>query len=101
MAGASFAEGTSIGELLRDTDPRAKALVLAWARPLRHGIDSLVAAFGPELVVLGGGLGAAAALALERVPAVSPWFQYPVVAAKLGDEAGVVGAALMALEARP
>jgi glucokinase len=47
-------------------------------------------------VVLGGGLGAAAVRALERVPAVSPWFQYPVAAARLGDEAGVIGAALAA-----
>ena len=93
-----FAEGTSITDILQLQTPEAVALVEAWATPLRSGIDSLVAAFGPEIVLLGGGLGAAAEQALKRVPALSPWFQYPVAAATLGDEAGVIGAALAALE---
>ena len=101
MRVSGFADGTSITELLNDQSPEATALVNAWATPLRAGVDSLAAAFGPEIIILGGGLGAAAARALERVPAVSPWFQYPVAPAQLGDEAGVIGAALAALEAHP
>lgn len=101
IAEAGFPPGTSIADVLQDPSPRAVALVLAWARPLRAGIDSLVAAFSPEIIILGGGLGAAAVAALERVPAVSPWFQYPVAAARLGDEAGVIGAGLAAGEAFP
>ena len=71
---------------------------MAWAAPMRAGLDSLSAAFSPQLFVLGGGLGAAACRALERFPAVSPWFQYEVAPAQLGDEAGVIGAGLSALE---
>jgi glucokinase len=93
-----FAEGTSITDILQLQTPEAVALVEAWATPLRSGLDSLVAALGPEIVLLGGGLGAAAEQALRRVPARSPWFQYPVAAATLGDGAGVIGAALSALE---
>lgn len=92
---------TPIAELLQSDQPAALAVIADWALPLRAGIDSLAAAFGPEIVILGGGLGAAAVKALERFPAVSPWFQYPVAAAMLGDEAGVIGAALAALEHYP
>ncbi len=83
-------------------DGRAEAVVRAWAEPLRAAIDSLVAAFDPALVLLGGGLGKAAELALQTVPALSAWYQCPVVAAILGDDAGVIGAALAGRrEARP
>ena len=52
----------------------------------------------PELVVLGGGLGVAAVETVGRfAPAVSPWFDRRVVAARLGDDAGVIGAGLRAL----
>ena len=47
----------------------------------------------------GGGLGAAARAALSHAPALSPWYQCPVEAACLGDEAGVIGAGLVALTA--
>jgi hypothetical protein len=50
------------------------------------------------MIVLGGGLGAAAVEALTRAPARSPWFQYAITPAKLGASAGAVGAALAALE---
>ena len=101
MAEAGFANSTSMVEVLQDPSPRAVALVMEWATPLRAGIDSLVAAFSPEIIILGGGLGGSAVAALERVPAVSPWFQYQVAAARLGDEAGVIGAGLAAHEAHP
>jgi glucokinase len=56
-----------------------------------------VAVLDPDLVVLGGGLGAAAAAALEAsFPVTSEWFECPVVAARLGDDAGVIGAGLRA-----
>ncbi len=51
----------------------------------------MVAAVDPEVVLLGGGLGGAALQALTRAPALSPWYQCPVVAAQLGDDAGVIG----------
>ncbi len=71
----------------------ARDIVLRWVMPLRAAIDSLVAALDPERVVLGGGLGHAACRALVFAPALSPWYQAPVVPAELGDTAGVIGAA--------
>jgi hypothetical protein len=35
---------------------------------------------------------------LRRTPGASSWFQRPIVAAELGDRAGVIGAALAALD---
>jgi glucokinase len=95
---AGFAPGSCVDELLNSDAAEAQRVIMAWSAPLRAGLDSLSAAFSPQLFVLGGGLGAAACRALERFPAVSPWFQYEVTAAQLGDEAGVIGAGLSALE---
>jgi len=78
-------------------DGEAAGLMLRWARPLRLAIDTVIAAFDPELVLLGGGLGQAARAALTVVPALAPWYQCPVEAAALGDDAGVIGAGLCAL----
>ncbi len=80
-------------------DARATRVLDMWAGPLRAAIDSIVAALDPELVVLGGGLGAFAVRALGRVPALSPWYQCRIVGARLGDEAGAIGAGLAALHA--
>jgi len=102
--------GTALGRLIEQAglpaDTRVEALLdaegdgvaasvlKAWSEPLRAAIDSLVATIDPELVLLGGGLGHAACRALVFAPAVSPWYQSPVAPATLGDDAGVVGAAL-------
>lgn len=98
MAEAGFAPGTGIDEILISDSKEARRVIAAWAAPLRAGLDSLAAAFSPKMIVLGGGLGAAACRALERFPAASPWFEYEIAAAQLGDEAGVIGAGLSALE---
>jgi glucokinase len=92
---------TPVQDLLAREDTAARALIAAWAQPLRAGIDSLAAAFDPQLVVLGGGLGGAACAAVERFPTISPWYRYDVAPAKFGNKAGVIGAALAALEAYP
>lgn len=96
IAEAGLPDGTRVESLLGaadDGDPGARAVLLAWAGPLRAAIDSLVAALDPERIVLGGGLGAAAWRALALAPALSAWYQAPVVAAELGDTAGVIGGA--------
>ena len=91
---------TSVDQLLSKSengDALASKVLALWANPLRAAIDSAVAAFDPELVLLGGGLGIAAHRALARFPAVAAWYQCPVEPAALGDRAGVIGAGLTAL----
>jgi glucokinase len=100
LAEAGLPPGTRVEDLLARGDPAARAVLRAWAGPLRAAIESLVAAFDPDCVVLGGGAGAAAVAALAAVPARASWFDAPVVAARLGDDAGVVGAALAAARAQ-
>ncbi|RRI04493.1 ROK family protein [Mesorhizobium tamadayense] len=80
-------------------DAPARGILNAWAKPLRAAIDTAVAMFSPDLVLLGGGLGEAAHRALADAPALAAWYQAPVLPAKLGDDAGVIGAGLQALAA--
>lgn len=109
-----LASGTALGRLVREAglpasttvegllarrslEPAADEVLRRWAGAWRDAIDTVVAALDPELVVLGGGLGAAAVEALEACrPGTSAWFECPVVAARLGDDAGVIGAGLRA-----
>lgn len=98
LAEAGLAADTRAEDLLTRRDAAAKAVVARWIGPLRSGIDSLVASFDPDRVVLGGGLGDAACQALAAFPAGSDWFQTEVVPAILGGKAGVIGAALAALD---
>ncbi len=96
-------EGTRASELLaaaRADDPVATRLLTRWATPLRCAMETLIAAIDPDLIVLGGGLGETAFAALDHAPFKSAWFQCPVRAAVLGDDAGIIGAGLCALEYR-
>ena len=75
----------------------AGRILTEWVTPLRMAIDSMVAILDPEVVLLGGGLGEAAFRALSHAPAISPWYQCSIKPAHLGDNAGVIGAALRVL----
>jgi glucokinase len=101
LAEAGLAIDTTIDKLLAleaAGDKVARGVLIAWAGPLRAAIDSIVAIVDPELVLLGGGLGVAAQRALAVVPvAQSDWYQCELGAAELGDDAGVIGAALSSL----
>jgi glucokinase len=100
VADAGLPADTTVETLLasRAADPAAAEVLCRWASTWRDAIDTVVAVVDPELVVLGGGLGAAAIAALEAcAPTTSAWFECPVVPARLGDEAGVIGAGLRAL----
>jgi glucokinase len=88
-------------------DGQAREALARMGRSLGAAIGSLVNIFDPELVVVGGGFGAAAGeLVLEpareaaRREAIYPADgKLRVVPAQLGSEAGLVGAALVAFEA--
>ncbi|BCG91655.1 hypothetical protein MesoLj131a_05190 [Mesorhizobium sp. 131-2-1] len=103
IAGAGLGPDVTVDQLLARAaagDATARAVLDAWARPLRAAIDTAVAMFNPDLVLLGGGLGGAAQKALAEIPALAPWYQAPVLPAALGDDAGVIGAGLQALAAQ-
>ena len=86
-------------------DSEAAAVLRLAGERLGAGVTSLVNAFNPEVVIVGGGVMGAGELLLEparRVVAeraLEPSREHVrLVAAALGDNAGVVGAAALALE---
>jgi glucokinase len=95
-----FPAGYTCEEALSDAhrNDDARSLIHNWAGPLRAAISSLSASFDPDILLLGGGLGESAVKALEQLPAETSWYDTPVAPALLGDDAGVIGAALAGLD---
>jgi glucokinase len=98
-------EGPLVTELAHDGDGAAREAIALIGRRLGVGIASLINIFNPEVVVVGGGVIGAGELLLgparEEVSrrALSPSREAAhVVAAHFGVEAGMVGAAALALE---
>jgi glucokinase len=91
----------------RDGAPEAQEKLAEIAGLLGAAIGSLANVFDPEIVVIGGGFGEAAGELLlgpaqeaARIEAIFPADgTLRIVAAELGGEAGLVGAALVAFEA--
>jgi glucokinase len=85
-------------------DPAACELVDRAGHYLGVALAGFANVFEPEVMVIGGGVMAAGELLLAparaevRRRALPPQNETPVVAAELGAEAGMVGAAVMALE---
>lgn len=112
----TFSSGTALGELMAAAglpadhkvetllahaaagDASADAILTRWALPLRRAAETLVATMDPRTIVIGGGLGGAMAQALARIERPNRWFALPVEPARLGDDAGVIGAALCGFE---
>jgi glucokinase len=101
MRAAGLPTGTTAADLLTGGIEGGDAVLAAWTGPLRRAIDTLSASLDCERVILGGGLGQEAAEALARLPDAAGWYETEVVAAALGDDAGVIGAGLAALDAHP
>ena len=93
-------------ESARAGDAAARAELAEMGRLLGAAIGSFVNVFGPELVVLGGGFGLGAwdllmepALEVAHREALAPSGErIRVVEAALGEEAGLIGAGLLAAE---
>jgi glucokinase len=109
VAEALWGEGADAHALVlraRDGDADALAALDAIGALLGAGIGSLVNIFDPDVVVVGGGFGTAAsdfllapACVAARAEAVPPAdARLSVVLAELGNEAGLIGAALVAFE---
>ena len=87
-------------ERLEDGDAEAARLVETLARDLGAGLVSLANAFEPSVFVIGGGFGEAAAghligpaVEVLRAEALHPMNAIPVLPARLGRDAGMIGAA--------
>jgi glucokinase len=101
--------GSLVTEAAREGDVVAVAILTSVARRLGEGIAGLVNVLDPEVVVVGGGVGEAedlllgplreAYLAAVEGADVRP--DVPIVPARLGNDAGAIGAALLTLEVAP
>jgi glucokinase len=106
LASGRAVTGPLVTELAWDGDPVARAVIETSGRHLGVGITSLVNIFNPSVVVVGGGVIAAGDMLLEPARAVvaqrALWPARDVVEivpAHFAEEAGMLGAATMALEA--
>ena len=104
------AQGAEIGgglvtELAHDGDAQAQDILAETGRRLGAGLTGIVNALNPEVVVIGGGAVAAGELLIEPARAVVARRALPpcaelvrIVPARFGEESGMLGAALLALE---
>jgi glucokinase len=97
-------EGTTVGEAAREGDADAVDVLHEYARAVAVGLVGLVNVLDPQLVVVSGGLVELGDLLLDpirasfagRIEGTSYRPEVPIVAAALGDDAGLIGAAVLA-----
>jgi glucokinase len=105
MAPFDAIEACHVVEAARQADPIAKALIDRESDYLGAGFTGLIHLFGPERVIMGGGVSKAFDLLQARIHAVirrdamEPFKQVAVAPAGLGENSGLVGAAALAFEA--
>ncbi len=85
----------------RDGDPAAERVIAVEARRLAHAISAIAAVLDPELVVLGGGIGAGGGDLLlapiaEALASISP-FSPRIAVSALGEDAVIAGASAVGL----
>ena len=98
--------GEIVTEAARAGDAAATALLSEVGRRLGEGVAGLVNVLDPEIVVIGGGASEAGELLLAplraafvaSVEGVDVRPEVPIVPAALGNDAGAIGAGLLALE---
>ena len=105
--GKALAEGPIVGktvtQLAMQGDALAAEVVAEAGRHLGVALASLANIFDPDVFVIGGGVSAVGELLLEparhelRTRALPPQNDTPVKIAELGPDAGMIGAAAMAL----
>ena len=105
--------GRATGELVtqaaQEGDGVAVAILASVARRLGEGVASLVNVLDPEIVVIGGGVGEVGDVLFAplreafqaSVEGADVRPEVPIVPAQLGNDAGAIGAALLAFEGAP
>jgi glucokinase len=106
LAGGAGVQGAHVTAAAREGDPGAMAIVREVGGRLGEGLAGLVNILDPEVVVVGGGVGDEGDIFLEparrayRDTVEAPHHRpdVPIVVAGLGNDAGAIGAAALALE---
>jgi len=102
LAEGEEVDGKAVTEAAQAGDETAIGVVALIGRRLGVALASFANIFEPEVIVIGGGVIAAGELLLEparaemAARALPPMRSIPVVAAQLGQDAGMIGAAAMA-----
>jgi glucokinase len=103
------ATGELVTQAAQGGDDVAVAILATVGRRLGEGVAGLVNVLDPEVVVIGGGVGEAGDVLLgplreafiASVEGADVRPEVPIVPAQLGNDAGAIGAALLALDAVP
>jgi glucokinase len=97
---SSAAQAEAVFEAARMNDPAGQRAVAQWLADLLAGLNAYIYLFGPDLMVLGGGLAKSLAPLLGKLQAglfAAPYQGYRVRLAlsQLQEQAGVLGAACL------
>jgi glucokinase len=103
------ATGELVTEAAREGDEVAVAILAEVARRLGEGVAGLVNILDPDIVVIGGGVGETGDLLFgplreayrATVEGADVRPEVPIAPARLGNDAGAIGAALLAIDAAP
>lgn len=102
----SRVDARMVAEAAISGDGLAKEIMHQVANNLGHGVVSILHAFDPEIIVIGGGMSRSLELLLpgvsrqiERHAMAHHRGRLPVVGSQLGDEVSLLGAAALAFEA--
>jgi glucokinase len=103
LAGGATLDGKEVTDAALDGDPVAISVLEKVGRRLGVALASFANIFDPDVIVIGGGVIAAGDLLLDPARAelaeraLPPMNRTPVAAAALGPDAGMIGAATMAM----
>jgi glucokinase len=103
LAGGATLDGKLVTDAALEGDPIAVGVLEKVGRRLGVALASLANVFDPDVIVIGGGVIKAGDLLLDPARAeladraLPPMNQTPVAAAGLGPDAGMIGAATMAM----
>ncbi len=100
---AGLVDGRTAFECSKKGDEAALMVVEEYCRYLANAIGSLVTAFRPDVVLIGGGLSNQRAYLMDKLNALLPRYVFaadiigvpPVLRATLGNDAGTIGAAFL------